>query len=73
MEKNLSIKIDLHELNDKIQYDGGVYLIASLFIDKKDYSRAKLIYFFVKVASDLANKLGMEDTEITEISDLSNK
>ena len=63
--KNLSIKIEIHELNDKALYDGGLYLILPIFIDKKDCSRANISYFFLKAASKLCDKLKLKDVYIT--------
>ena len=70
MKSNLGIKIDLQELDDKAEYNGGKYFIAPVFLDKEDYSRANLIAYFVKAANLLADRLGMEDIKVDKISEL---
>ena len=66
-KKNLGIKIDIEELNDKAQYEGGTYFIFPIFIDKKDYSRANIIHYFLKVANELSDKLKLEDIKLEKI------
>lgn len=72
MKSNLGITIHVHELNEKGAYEGGKYLIAPIFIDAKDISRATLYYYFIREAEIIADKLGLEKEKVEEVNENNN-